>query len=351
MAKKDRERLTGDIAKMSNALARSKMPTGSAWIRRVLVLVASKVKMADEGFKKYEIPAYELLPEARRRARVDGGGSFNKEEIELIKQMGMKLLTTPVYIPRDPNNPNSAKYRDDYMVRTVLNAFDIRKDGIIEAEIHQDMRPEFLKLSKNFTEVDCWRFLMLPTEYTQTLYFYLKSWADKPQVEIDLDALLNLLDVPEGATARKRFPTFRADILDPAVKRIKRIMGLPVRWEPIRQGKRKVIGIRFIFREPPQISLPHPAEPHPAELKHAYSRETADERKKRISTNATFSRVALCREANRKKQGVESESFTCLAYKKQSRYCSFCRKVMDRRNVVGSSDVKYNSSDAGFFLQ
>jgi plasmid replication initiation protein len=91
--------------------------------------------------------------------------------------------------------------------------------------------------------------MSLPSIYSQRLYEVLKSWSDKPEIEIEIEELHYMLDTPNSL--RENFAYFRKRVLEQAHKDIVEREGSSLRfnWEPIKASRGKVIAIRFVFSE------------------------------------------------------------------------------------------------------
>ena len=79
--------------------------------------------------------------------------------------------------------------------------------------------------------------------YSQRLFEILKSWSDKPEVELTVLYLKTILEVPKSM---KNFAEFRRRVLEKAHNDITKYTSLRFEWEPIKKG-RSVESVRFIF--------------------------------------------------------------------------------------------------------
>ena len=76
------------------------------------------------------------------------------------------------------------------------------------------------------------------------MFGYLQSWNDKPDKEISVSELHEMLNVPDYF--KSDFAQFRRKVLEKAHNDILKHTSLYYEWEPIKKG-RAVVAIRFIF--------------------------------------------------------------------------------------------------------
>ena len=219
------------IVKKSNALVRAHWNIESVWEPRLVNTVASKIRMDDEDFHTYTIPLKEITEPGKRL-----GG---KDYAELVAAVE-RLMSRPIKIQESPTAISIynifAKCKIDAEKRTVTVCF------------HPDLKPHFLNLKERFTKISLAEFMSLPSTYSQRLFEILKSWDDKSEVEISLESLYEMLDIP--ASYRANFLNFRRRILEQAHKDVVEREGssLWFDWEPIKSGRAgKVVAIRFVF--------------------------------------------------------------------------------------------------------
>ena len=219
--------LPGEVVKKSNALARARWSAESVWEPRLVALLASKVRVDDTDFHVYKIPVAEVM-----REREHGGRDYR--EIETVVDRVMSRVLTI----KDEKGRGWTKYN-------VFSRCRYRpEEGILELGFHPDLRPHYLNLQGQFAKWNLLEYLMLPSIYSQRIFEILKSWDDKPEVEIALDDMHEMLDTPESL--RQDFAQFRRRVLEKAHKDICKKTKLSFVWEPVKRGK-AVVAIRFIF--------------------------------------------------------------------------------------------------------
>jgi plasmid replication initiation protein len=132
------------------------------------------------------------------------------------------------------------------VVYPIFEQLSIDDDGIITGSLNAQLKAYFLGLREQFTQRSLPEFLSLTSKYSQRLFRFLNSWA-KTETEktVALSDLYEILDAP--SSLRKNFNTFSKITLIVAHQEITRATSLCFDWEPIREGLRKVIAVRFIF--------------------------------------------------------------------------------------------------------
>ena len=222
--------LPGEIVKKSNAIARARWQPQSIWEPRIVALVASKVRVADEDFLTYRIPVTELagVPDENLR------GNQYQEIRKSIEHLGKATIRIEGNKPR-----NFRQY----------NIFSMcgYEDGYLIARFDPDLKPHFLGLGNTFfTEYSLMQYLMLPSGYSQSIFEFLKSWANvkSGEVLVSVAELHEVLNTPQSF--RKNFKDFRRWVLEKAHKDIQKHTTLRFEWQPVKAG-RSVVKILFSF--------------------------------------------------------------------------------------------------------
>lgn len=279
--------LEGSVVKKSNALARARWSAESVWEPRLVALLASKVKQDDEDFQTYEIPITELIAYADKEA----SGKTYQELTKIIDNLMGRILT--IY-----DEKGWTKY-------TVFSKCRyISESGMLELRFDPDLKPHYLQLQKNFVKYNLLEFLTLPSIYSQRLFEILKSWDDKPEIEIPIKELHDMLDVPESL--RANFKDFRRRVLEKAHNDI---TSLEYEWEPIKKG-RAVTAIRFIFAK--KLALPV-AEKKRNDAQKAESR----------AQNKSFNAAIAC---------YQERGANCRGGAQNDAICALCRHIYPRNS-------------------
>ena len=219
-----------EIVKADNELFRAKCSLKNVLAGRIFMAFASLVDendIATEGrgnFIRYSIPASSVL------GGIDAGGDYYKE----LKKAAHSLLDKKLF----------RKIGKNGFQGYTLFATIICENGIITGEFHQELKPFFLEVKKNFTKLNLHQYLNLPSIYSQQLFGFLQSWHDQPEIKIPVHDLHERLDTP--VSLRKNFKDFRVRVLEKAHKDITGLTSLRYEWEPVKKG-RAVVAVRFIF--------------------------------------------------------------------------------------------------------
>lgn len=221
--------LPGEIVKKHNKLVRSRILNTSTQTSRILASIVACVHTDDTEFKDvYSVPIKDFLPYDSGR-----GYKYFKAACEELSQ------TVAEFEEPDPDSGIDP--------RLILRPFftEIRyHNGIVKAQFNPTMRPYLLQLRRCFTEYALMEYLTLPSTYSQRLFEILKSWANTPEVILQIAELHRLLDTPESL--RNDFAQFRRWVLEKAHKDIHEKTSLRYEWEPVKAG-RSVESIRFLF--------------------------------------------------------------------------------------------------------
>lgn len=273
------------VVKKSNSITRAHWSPESIWEPRIVALVASKVHTDDADFQTYTIPIAELTGVSDENLR----GNQYKEIADSIRH----LAKATIEIAQE-NSRN-------FMVYHIFSACGY-ENGKLIARFDPDMKPHFLQLKKQFTVYSLWEYLQLPSTYSQRLFEILKSWANLPEVVLDVDELHNMLGTPP--TFRANFKNFRLRVLEKAHKDILEKTELRYNWEPVKVG-RSVEKIRFFFG------------PTRRELKEAELQKAKEEKKNRIN-NQRFARASAC---------AKNKHGNCQEPTEAAIVCKICRKL------------------------
>jgi len=294
--------LPGEIVKKSNALARARWQPESIWEPRLVALVASKVHQDDKDFQTYRIPVAELVGPGIDDKNLDG------RTYQKIRKAILHLAKATILIAGEKNPRNFMAYP--------IFAKCGYEDGYLLSGFHPDLKPHFLNLKKQFTEFSLMEYLLLPSGYSQSLFEFLKSWANLPSREITFSVveLHELLSTPPSF--RENFKAFRIRVLEKAHKDIIKHTGLRYEWEPINIGK-TVVEIRFIFPG--------------AKMKSLKKKQTSDAKGKTSKNNNELGLAAfVC---------AKDKNGNCVKKDNKKAVCEICQKldycgeIQKRRNT------------------
>ncbi|SMC28896.1 Initiator Replication protein, partial [Desulfacinum hydrothermale DSM 13146] len=213
--------------KMSNAIARGSYDACSYLEPRIVALLAAQVHSSEKQLRDYVLSVEDIL----------GGKPEGGKNIQILEAIVDRLISKIVRIKRPEGWVAYAFFS--------AVAYD-SKQKTLTISLHPDMQKYFLNLRKHFTLFNLWEFLQLNTVYSQKLFLFLKSWESEESIEISLDELYEIMEIP--ASFRTNFSIFRTKALEKAQKEIEQKTQLRFAWQPLRQG-RKVVAIRFLHQQ------------------------------------------------------------------------------------------------------
>lgn len=216
--------MENSIVKKSNILARGKWQSFNVYEGRLVALVAAKIKRSDEDFKSYNITAAEIMTD-------DPGGSDYKRMSEIADKLMSRVVTIE-------DEKGWAKYTLFCRCR-----FD-KETSTLDMQIHPDLKPHYLDLSKYFTQYPLIEYMSLPSIYSQKIYELLRSWDDQQEITLGVKQLHEMLETK--SQAQRSYSEFKRRILEPAHRHINELTSLKYEYEPIKKG-RKYTEIRFTF--------------------------------------------------------------------------------------------------------
>lgn len=202
--------------------------------QRLLLYCISRIKPSDHGKETYTIKVRDVCKACGIESNITGGAY--KAVIEAFKKLdsfnfilkdehGTRHIVHWIRdVKIDPEEKRSAKASFAFDPKIVPYLFDVRK---------------------YFTQYAIGGVLQMKSVYGVRLYELLKSYANIREKEFALEELRYLL----GAENKSydKYSLFRVYVLDPAIKDIMTYSDLNVDYVEIKQGKRKVINIRFVI--------------------------------------------------------------------------------------------------------
>lgn len=202
--------------------------------QRLLLYCISRIKPSDHGKETYTIKVRDVCKACGIDSNISGGAY--KAVIEAFKKLdsfnfvlkdeqGVRHFVHWIRdVKIDPEEKHSAKASFSFDPKVVPYLFDVRK---------------------YFTQYAIGGVLQMKSSYGVHLYELLKSYANIREKEFELSELRYLL----GAENKSydKYSLFRVYVLEPAIKDIMTYSDLNVDYVEIKQGKRKVINIRFII--------------------------------------------------------------------------------------------------------
>lgn len=224
-----------EIVKADNEFFRARQKIKDVVAGRIFMAFASlvdeKYVNTHERFLTYKISASSVLT----------GNNTSGEKYKQIRDAAYSLIDQKL---------EKRKSKNSFSVYTLFSKIDY-SNGTITGEFHKDLVPFFIGVKKVFTRLNLQQYMKLPSIYSQRLFGYLKSWDDKPEIEINLLELHDMLDTP--VSFRANFAELKRRVLEKAHNDILKHTSLYYEWEPIKKG-RAVVAVRFIFSK--KCSLP-----------------------------------------------------------------------------------------------
>lgn len=274
------------IVKANNELFRSRCKIKDVVAGRIFMAFASLVDekdIAENGnFLEYKISVSSVLNDTNA-----GGDNYRQ-----LRDAAYSLVDQKI---------EKRKSKTSFTVYTLFSKIDY-SDGIIKGEFHKDLIPFFIATKGVFTRLNLQQYIKLQSTYSQKLFGFLKSWDDKPEVNISVAELHEMLDTSKSS--RQNFAELRRYILEKAHKDIHAQTSLRYDWEPVKRG-RAVESVRFIFSK--RRTLPV-----------AKAKNDDVKEKQAQSNNAAFLKALAC--FNERGQACEG------GHQKQA-ICALCRTI------------------------
>lgn len=214
----------GDIVKMRNTLARTKMPFFNTLEAKIFALSVSQLRTDDKEIGMCKININNFINKESK-----GGKNYR-----LLDEATNNLMNT-IQIKRG----------NDFE-KFVLYSYMKKEGDYLYVQLNMAFKDDFLNLIRNFTRFSLEEFLCMRTLYGQHLFRLLQSWSDKNELVANLEDLHEILNCAESY--QKTFKLFKAKVLNPAVADINDHTSMHVDYDLIRKN-RKVIKIKFLFSQ------------------------------------------------------------------------------------------------------
>lgn len=195
--------------------------------QRLFLWVVSMVQPEDDDFKKYRIKVADLA----ELIGVDKENLYSRMT-ELTRRL-MSRVAELFEIETNVLRQRQLVSATDYYLG----------QGILEIQVHPDLRPYVLKLKKNFTAIELEMAIRLSSFYAIRLYEIAKAFAFKgPQFAMDLGTLRAELGI--GPDEYAEFWNFKTRVLDSACAEISATTDIGLAWKGERSG-RKITRVAF----------------------------------------------------------------------------------------------------------
>jgi plasmid replication initiation protein len=215
----------------ANKLVEAKYKLSISEIKLVFTLI-SQIKPDDEAFKMYSIKIKDLM-------KMFGVNSENY--YTTIKTTLKGLLSKPIVI-------EDIKCKGDYLIcNWVASAKYIKKEGVINIELSQQLKPYLLELKSHFTILELDRILKLKSVYSIRLYeILLKEYCYYGKKKISFVFSIKELKAMLGLEVNQysEIITFKRKILDIAERELKEKSTFYFEYKTIKTG-RAITDIEF----------------------------------------------------------------------------------------------------------
>lgn len=215
------------VVKSSDLIQKSRYSM-NAQEQNILAVVISAIKRDDEPDKMYSITIKEFC----EICNIDYSNGKNYEDVK----NALKSFADESIWVRQPDGK-------EVLLRW-LNRVEINPNsGLIQYNFHEAMTPYLFGLKKRYTQYELNYYLPLSSKYAKRLYEYLKSQIDDlGGITLTIETLKDKID----ATVYERFPDFRRNALEPAIREINTYTDIKVSYA-LRKQNRAYYYIDFTF--------------------------------------------------------------------------------------------------------
>jgi plasmid replication initiation protein len=231
-----------EIAVIHNKLARAQSDLSPLGMR-IMVLLATRVSHEHDLLKhKLKVQEY------KARLGLTGGSAYNTLE-QVADEMLKSLVEVEDFIEGS---------RTKFQILSRAKYYD--RDGIIELQFHEDMRPFLVDLREHFTQIPTDVFLRLRSGYAMKMYMQVRSWNPSdirnkyPSWKMDIEQVRWFFRLsPDQYEEPKHIA---AAVLKRSMRELNERADVTFRYDPIKEG-RKIAG--WLFRaipNTPTITLP-----------------------------------------------------------------------------------------------
>lgn len=190
--------------------------------QKLVLSIISLIRPTDSDFMNYQIPVsqFEFLAENNNHQR--------------LKKYCKDLMSKPLEIETERG-------------WTLFNWFAhieyIKSDAMLECSVSPKLKPFLLELKENFKSYDLKYILEMNSEYSIRIYELLKKSEKMGYLEINLEELQDLLQVPDSF---KIYNRFKEKVLQPVSIEIAKFTDIYFEFHEIKPS-RKVEKIKFII--------------------------------------------------------------------------------------------------------
>lgn len=188
--------------------------------QKLVLSIISLIRPTDSDFMNYQIPIsqFEFLADNNNHQR--------------LKKYCKDIMSKPLEVATE----------DGWMLFNWFSHIRYRKE-MIECSVSPELKPYLLKLQENFKSYDLKYVLEMQSEYSIRIYELLKKSEKMGYLEINLEELQDLLQVPDSF---KRYDNFKRKVLQPTSIEIAKYSDIYFEFQEIKPS-RKVEKIKFII--------------------------------------------------------------------------------------------------------
>lgn len=188
--------------------------------QKLVLSIISLIRPTDSDFMNYQIPIsqFEFLADNNNHQR--------------LKKYCKEIMSKPLEV-----NDNG-----EWVLFNWFSHIRYRKE-MLECSVSPELKPYLLKLQENFKSYDLKYILEMQSEYSIRIYELLKKSEKMGYLEISLEELQDLLQVPDSF---KRYDNFKRKVLQPTSIEIAKYTDIYFEFQEIKPS-RKVEKIKFII--------------------------------------------------------------------------------------------------------
>jgi len=206
----------------SNALIQKSRYDLSLLEQKVILYLISKIKPGDEDF-------LERIFEISEFCHACGIDYTSGANYSYIKQTLKKLRDQSIWVTLEDGSETTLAWIDKVTVS--------KNSGTIRIRIDDMMKPFLLQLRERFTQYELMYTLAMKSQYSIRLYELLKSYEYLHKHDFAIMDLKHALNI-ENIKSYARFPDFKRNILDIALREINDLTDIRVSYTIIKSGRK-----------------------------------------------------------------------------------------------------------------
>lgn len=190
--------------------------------QKLVLSIISLIRPTDSAFMNYQIPIsqFDFLADNNNHQR--------------LKKYCKDIMSKPLEV-----NDNG-----EWVLFNWFSHIRYKKE-MLECSVSPELKPYLLELQENFKSYDLKYILEMQSEYSIRIYELLKKSEKMGYLEIDLEELQDLLQVPESF---KRYDNFKRKVLQVTSIEIAKYSDIYFDFQEIKKGK-KVATLKFIINK------------------------------------------------------------------------------------------------------